>query len=271
MIARSISASLVVYQPDLQVLTRTVEALFKAVGYANAKYECNLALTIVDNSNETEWFAQIEDWVKSTHCPPHCQLRALRSPGNFGYAHGNNLVIASAISDYHLVINPDLFVDEDAILEALDFMEANVDVGLLTPSVRGVDGERHYLCKRNPTLFVMFLRSFAPIWMRKIFHSELDHFEMRNLDYDNVIEPIQYPTGCFMFFRTEMLRRIQGFDERFFMYFEDADVGRRMLEIARVVYAPTVKVVHCWARGTHSDWKLRWVTIRSAWAYLRKW
>lgn len=272
MVELSLSASLVIYKPDLAVLERTLLALQRAARYAKKDKALHLELTLVDNSCDAILHEQLRARVRERAGElPDWTVRLLQAPGNAGYGHGNNLVIGQTQSDYHLVINPDLFVAEDALHAALDFMEANPDAGLLTPAVYGEDGERHYLCKRNPTLFILFLRGFAPEWLRSLFQAGLDAFEMRECDYASQIEGIQFPTGCCMFFRTARLRELGGFDASFFMYFEDADIGRRMLKIARVIYVPTVKVVHRWARDSRRSWRMRWVFIRSALVYWKKW
>ena len=268
----SLSASLVVYKPDFPVLERTLLALQHAAQDAKNHSEMHFDLTLVDNSCEAVWHERLQTWVEQQKKGwPEWVVRVLRTQNNIGYGPGNNLVIEQTQSDYHIVINPDLFVEPDALSQAIVFMQSNPDVGLLTPAVFGEDGERHYLCKRNPTLFIMFLRGFAPAWVRSIFHAKLEAFEMRECNYDAQIDAIQFPTGCFMFFRTARLRELGGFDGRFFMYFEDADIGRRMLRVARVVYVPTVKVVHRWARDSQRSWKMRWVFIWSALTYWKKW
>ena len=272
MIELSLSASLVVYKPDFPVLERTLLALQRAAKNARNHYAMHFELTLVDNSCDVAWHERLQVWVKE-HSDEWADwtLRVLQAPGNIGYGHGNNLVIEQTQSEYHLVINPDLFVEPDALSQAIHFMQSNSDVGLLTPAVFGEDGERHYLCKRNPTLFIMLLRGFAPSWLRSFSQTRLDIFEMRDCNYLSPIERIQYPSGCFMFFRTSSLRQLHGFDPAFFMYLEDADIGRRMLKIARVVYVPAVKVVHQWARGSHRSLRLRWITIQSAFIYWKKW
>lgn len=268
----SLSASLVVYKPDLDVLERTLLALQRAGQEVKASYDISLELTLVDNYNKESWHGRLESWVAAHEgMMPDWELRLLHAHDNIGYGHGNNLVIEQTKSDYHLVINPDLFVEPDALLQSLRFMEAHPDAGLLTPAVFGDDNERHYLCKRNPTLFVMFLRSYAPSWIRKMFQEHLTRFEMRDCNYDEQFEGIEFPSGCFMFFRTKILRQLGGFDTRYFLYFEDADIGRRILEVARVVYVPSVKVIHLWERGTHNNWRLRWQTVKSAMIYYKKW
>lgn len=267
-----VSASLVLYKPDLPTVERTLLALQTAGELASQSFPLQLAVTLVDNSDDEVLFDGLSRWLAGFRAKvPAWTVHLLRSPGNVGYGRGNNRVIANVSSDYHLVVNPDLFVDADALLEALRFMEDHRDVGLLSPSVYGEDGERHYLCKRNPTLLIMFLRSFSPAWLQASLRSVITEFEMRDCNYDKPIHPVEYPTGCFMFFRTKPLQAIGGFDPDFFLHYEDADVGRRMLRIARVVYMPSVRVMHRWARDTHRTWRSKWVTVRSGWLYWRKW
>lgn len=267
-----ISASLVLYKPDLSTVGRTLIALQKSVRLARQEYTLQLSLTLVDNSNDAIVYGKVVNWLEVIRPEvPDWTLRLERSPGNVGYGRGNNLVIATASSDYHIVINPDLFVEPEALLEALRFMEANPEVGLLSPAVFGEGGERQYLCKRNPTLLIMFLRSFAPEWLQSRFARTLSGFEMRDCDHEKPIHPVEYPTGCFMFFRTEPLQAIRGFDPDFFLHYEDADIGRRLLMVARAVYVPRVRVVHQWARDTHRSLRAKLITARSGLLYWRKW
>jgi nucleoside-diphosphate-sugar epimerase/GT2 family glycosyltransferase len=268
----TISASLVLFEPDLATVERTLLALQEAGRAAKQRYPLQLGLSLVDNSNDQAEHDNIVGWLENFRTMiPDWTLQLLRSPGNIGYGRGNNLVIAGTGSDYHIVVNPDLFVGANALIEALRFMEDHSDVGLLTPAVFGEDGERHYLCKRNPTLLIMFLRSFSPLWLQKRLDFVIHEFEMRDCDYEKSIHPVEYPTGCFMFFRTAPLQKIGGFDPDFFLHYEDADVGRRLSRVARTVYVPTVRVVHQWARDTHRSLGSKLVTVRSGWLYWRKW
>lgn len=270
--APQLSISIVVYQPDLEVLARALRALRVALTRCDAVLGVRSKLFVIDNSCATEWLERVRRTVDAEMAgaaSTDCELVA--SEANLGYGYGNNRVLARIAPGVHVVMNPDIFVEADSLVRALRCMDAQPRLGLLLADVRGEDGERHYLCKRSPTLFDMFLRGFAPSWLRALFRRRMGAFEMRERDYDRPIEGVSYPTGCFMVFRSALLERLGGFDERFFMYLEDADIGRRMLQIAAVTYVPEVRVVHKWARGTHRSWKLRWATVESAVRYWRKW
>lgn len=267
-----LSASLVIYRPNLKALERTLLALQESGRLARGDFDLHLELSIVDNSCDPVLHDQLTQWLEERRAGLRdWTVHFLRADGNIGYGRGNNLVIERVQSDYHLVVNPDLFLEPDALTQALHFLESHPETGLLTPAVFGEDGERHYLCKRNPTLFVMFLRSFSFDWLRSWFKATLAEFEMRDCNYDKQIFDVEYPTGACMFFRTCVLKQIRGFDPAFFLHYEDADIGRRALQVARVIYVPQVRVIHQWARDTHRSWVSRLVTVRSGLLYWRKW
>jgi GT2 family glycosyltransferase len=261
--------SVVVYKPDGDLLQRSLASLRRCADYARQRMPVEFKVSVVDNSLDANYEPKIRAIIDAALPGIDAELRL--SPVNGGYGAGNNLVIREAQSDYHIVANPDIFPEEDALLLACEYMQAHPEVKLLTPEVRGEDGELHYLCKEHPSLFIMFLRSFAPSALKQRFSGLLERFEMRDRDYAREIDGVGYPTGCFMFFRTDALQAIGGFDERFFMYLEDADIGRRMLNEGKVRYVPSVKIVHRWARGSHRNLRLRWITVQSAFIYWRKW
>ena len=117
----------------------------------------------------------------------------------------------------------------------------------------------------------MFLRSVSLSLLNRLFEGRNARYEMRDQDYDDVVRPVPYPTGCFMLFRRSVLDRIGGFDEGFFLHYEDADIGRRLSQVSAAAYVPSVSVLHKWSRDSHKSWRMRWVTIRSGLRYWRKW
>jgi len=267
-----ISISIVVYKPNLDVLSRALSSLHEAIKVAEAKYSIQTILYVVDNSCDPVWPKKILAVMQNSFPDQHViRSKLIVSPENGGYGKANNLAINESESNYHLVMNPDVYLDSDAIVNAIDYLELDKSVGLLVPDVRGEDGERHFLCKRSPTLLIMFLRGFGPKWLKDVFWRKLAAFEMKDKNYECEIDGVEFLTGCFMFFRNLSLQELKGFDTDFFMYLEDADIGRRMLETAAVRYVPKVRVIHRWARGTHNNWYLRWVTIKSAFIYWKKW
>jgi GT2 family glycosyltransferase len=236
-----LSISVVVYRPDLAELTSTLASLGAACEVVHASRPgLPVTLYLVDNGGLPDVRAVLDALrargVTSTILTGH---------GNVGYGRGHNLAIEQATSRYHLVLNPDIDLDRDALVRALDFFEANQDAGLLTPWIGDERGHQQFLCRRYPTLLDLFVRGFLPRSVRRLFARRLARYEMRDLinERDIVWDP-PIVSGCFMLFRTTVLRKLAGFDTRYFLYFEDYDLSLRAHDVARVVYAPAVRVLH---------------------------
>jgi GT2 family glycosyltransferase len=236
-----LSVSVVVYRPDIAELASTLASLGLACEALHTKRPgLPVAVYLVDNGGLPDVRASLDALhaldVSSTILTGH---------GNIGYGRGHNLAIERAASRYHLVLNPDIDLDRDALIRAFEFFEAHSDAGLLTPWIGDEQGRQQFLCRRYPTLFDLFVRGFLPGSVRRLFARRLARYEMRDLinDQDIVWDP-PIVSGCFMLFRTSVLKKLAGFDARYFLYFEDYDLSLRAHDVARVVYAPAVRVLH---------------------------
>lgn len=193
-------------------------------------------------------------------------INIIRNENNIGFGAGHNKLLNDLDSRYHIVVNPDIFIENNCIAEMAEFMDSNKDIGLLSPMIKHPNGNIQYLCKRNPTFTDLFIRLVFP----HFFIKRHNYFEMRETGYNKEFE-IEYATGCFMFFRTEIFKKLGGFDEHFFLYLEDADITRRVNEISKTVFYAYNYVVHEWQRGTHKDPKLMLIDVQSAIYYFKKW
>ncbi len=192
----------------------------------------------------------------------------LIEPGtNRGFGAGHNLVLPRLTSELHAIINPDVVLRDDALACMAAYMRAHPDVGLLSPRIRFPDGRDQVLGKRDPTL-----RYLAASRLRGSGAPKKTLREYAMLDED-LSEPcdIENATGCFMLVRTDLLRQLGGFDERYFMYFEDCDLCRMIRQTSRVVYFPDACIYHVWGRESKKNGKLRRIQIRSMLYYFRKW
>ncbi|PLZ00554.1 glycosyl transferase [Burkholderia sp. WAC0059] len=232
-----LSVSIVVYRSDPAQLSRTLSSLRDALS-AQRRPSCSLYL--IDNGGLPD-VRETLDSLKNNGVK--CTI--LSGQGNIGYGRGHNLAIEHISSRYHLVLNPDIDLAQDALDVALDTLETYPEIGLLTPRVDDYSGHMQYLCRRYPTVVDLLVRGFAPSRIRRIFAERLARYEMRDrIDEHEMLWDPPIASGCFMLFRTSKLRRIKGFDPRYFLYFEDYDLSLRMHDVARIAYVPTVRVRH---------------------------
>ena len=99
---------------------------------------------------------------------------------------------------------------------------------------------------------------------------ELREYAMLDEDLSVPCE-IENATGCFMMFRTDLFKKIGGFDKRYFMYFEDCDITRTVRKYAKAVFYPEAVVYHVWGRESKKNFKLMLVQISSMLKYFIKW
>ena len=238
--AARFSAAIVTFREDPAVLARTLRSLAAAVARAREAGRLSDAhVVIVDNGSAR--VLPVEAWPAAEG-----RLEVVAGHGNVGYGRANNLALARVRSEVHLVLNPDVDLDPDALSAALAALAEHPEVGLVAPSVRGADGERQYLCRRYPSLWVLFLRGFAPAWLRRRFEPTLARYEMRDVIGDRFVDDVPIASGCFMAARTALLKAVGGFDPRFFLYFEDYDLSLRLARDgrARLAYVPEARIVH---------------------------
>ena len=226
-------------------------------------HNTTISVWIIDNSpphHQPGWLNNLSE----TH-----SALLIRGQGNIGFGRGHNLILGN-LGDYHLILNPDVELAEDALATALDFMDTHPECGLVTPFVSWPDGSQQFLCKRLPTVLDLFLRGFAPAFVQSWFRARLYHYEMRDVIGKSVYWDPPMVSGCCMLFRKDVLQRLSGFDPRFFLYYEDSDISLRTARISRIVYFPDMKIIHHGGHAARKGWRHIIMFVRSAATFFNK-
>lgn len=193
-------------------------------------------------------------------------LEYVDAQGNLGFGRANNLALSMAESDYHAFVNPDVTFAGDALSALVSFMDAMPDAGMAIPRMLGEDGGLQPVYRREVTVLDALNRTLLGNRLRR-----RDRWHtMADADYERPFR-VPFGQGSFLFGRTELLKELGGFDDRFFMYLEDADLCRRVNEVSGLWYCPDATVVHRWERGSHKSARLMCAHLASYAAYFRKW
>lgn len=157
-----------------------------------------------------------------------------------GFGANHNAAFERCSTPYFCVANPDIRLPGDPFLSLLEDL-ANPVAGVAGPLVRNARGEIEDSARRFPTA--------ATLW-KKLF------VDRRQPDYptDRGALEVEWVAGMFMLFSADAYRRVGGFDEAFFLYYEDVDICRRLIRAGkRVIYDPRAEVVHAARRASRRD------------------
>ena len=249
-----VSFSIVLYEQAAKEITAVIDSLLL--------YKGEMRIFLIDNSS-TDKLACLSDIAKC--------IEYHYTGKNIGFGKAHNTAFALAEnwgSKYHFFVNPDICYSKDVVAPMTEYMEKNHSIGQMMPRILFPDGRDQYLPKLTYSPSMLFWRKMKH--PRRIHERRMQIFEMRGMENDRIYD-VACVSGCFAVARTDLLNTIGGFDDRFFLYFEDTDLSRRIHEIARTVYFPMVSVYHTYARGAQKSPKLFLIFISSLIKYFNKW
>ena len=250
-----ITASIVIYKNDLRLLKEAADSFLNSTQ--------DSTLFIIDNSPTDKCREHFQ----------HPRIRYIFNNKNLGFGAGHNIalkeVLAERVSLYHIILNPDVYFEVAVPANIYSFMEKNPTVGLVMPKVLYPDGRLQPLCKLLPSPLTLFMRrflQFIPFWIDRMNH----WYEMRFSGYDKVMD-VPFLSGCFMFLRTDALRKVGLFDEKIFLYTEDTDLTRRIHKHYRTLFFPDATIYHHNQRGSYKSLVTLMHHMFSAIKYFNKW
>ena len=168
-------------------------------------------------------------------------------------------------SDYHFVINPDITLHEPVMENICAWLDDHPEAVMATPRMFFPDGREQILPKRKPNVLGLLARQGVP-GLKKFG----DRYAMLDEDL-SVPTPIEFCTGSFFCIRTDVFRRIGGFDEGYFMYVEDADITQKARQEGLVYFLPQFSACHAWHRAPGRQLRPFIQQLRSMGRYFCKW
>jgi N-acetylglucosaminyl-diphospho-decaprenol L-rhamnosyltransferase len=192
-------------------------------------------LVIVDN-------ASIDGSADELGCGLE-QLIVLRNTVNRGFGQAANQGAAGSHADYLLFLNPDVELGPNSLTDALEFLQqpANADIGILGIRLADKAGKTQRCCAREPSAGSLVAQSVGldrllPKFFPPYFMLDWDHMDTRSIDQ---------VMGAFLIIRRALFDALGGFDRRFFVYFEDADLCLRARKAGwRVVHFAGAHAFH---------------------------
>ncbi|MBI5214824.1 MAG: glycosyltransferase family 2 protein [Ignavibacteriae bacterium] len=177
------------------------------------------------------------------------QAKIFQNQHNVGFASANNQGIEASEGKYILLLNPDTEFKSNLLQESLTFLKHHPDVGCVGPQILNVDGSIQRTGVSFPSLWNSFVEIF---FLEQLFPSTRIFGRHRRL-FDNPNEEhiVDYLQGSCLMFPKQVLQKLAGMDERFFLYFEETDLCYRLKQEGwKTVYVPQAKLLHYGGSGS---------------------
>ncbi len=240
----------------------------KSIDAACRKEE--MEVIVVDNDSSDDSAIMVE-----TEYP---RVKLIANEDNKGFAAANNQAFAVASGDYLVLINPDSVIENDALENAVGFMRENPGCGISGGLLLTEGGSPAPSARRFPNGMTKF---FTISGLASLFPGRgiFSRHEFGGFDHRRPLE-VDWVPGAFTVIRKEVLEETGGFDERFFLYYEETDLCLRAKARGwKVYFYPGARIRHVGGASGRKladrkfDSKASQVTgfrMRSEWLYHRK-
>ncbi|MCX7973363.1 MAG: glycosyltransferase family 2 protein [Candidatus Aminicenantes bacterium] len=205
-------------------LKRTLSSLKKEL--ANLKLSSEII--IVDNASTDGSLSLISEEFSGIKLIPLSQ--------NFGFARAANIGARASLGEYLLFLNHDVEILPNFFDKLIAFLSSHANYAVATPAVLNPDGSFQLSFGFDLNLFSeFFLKYFAQRWFALRFR-----FRPQKMSRD-----IDWASGVALLIRRQPFFEVGGFDERYFLYVEDADLGLRLRQAGyKIRYLPEARIIH---------------------------
>jgi GT2 family glycosyltransferase len=207
-------------------------------------------IILVDNASTDNSFATI--------CEAFPAIRGLKNPSNLGFAAANNLGAKYAKGKCLLFLNPDTLLTSDSITALFRFLsQPDPKMAACGGCLQNPDGSYAVSYGNFPTLFQQFSDIGFRVFYRKRYEKELSISPACTF---NMPQPVQYLSGADIMIKKAIFLQMGGFDEKYFMYYEDTDLFYRLHKAGYQSWLlPQVKIIHIGSSTTNSDGRFNYL------------
>jgi GT2 family glycosyltransferase len=264
----SLSVSIVLHHSSVELLRSTLISAYDASRRAlNEGSLRSVAVFLVDNSLCPDYRGEVQSALAALEFDDFFVVKYVAAENNGGYGGGHNLVMPELEGEYHLVLNSDVELAETALFVGLDALRNDSGLALVSPRVLGSAGGQEFLCKSYPSVLVLLVRAFAPEFLRNCFRTQLDAYELRDICCGDHASEVVLASGCFMLLRRSAFTHVGGFNEKYFLYFEDFDLSLRLRESGRLQFLPAMQIVHHGGYAASKGVRHIWLFFKSGFRF----
>lgn len=240
-----------------------IQVSLVTVNYAHSEFIAQLAASLEQHAPilNYEWILvdngskRGEGKILKQIAKGHDNWHVIELAENIGFGGGNMEGAMFAQGKYIAFVNPDTKIVDGVFESLIELLESDTNIGLVAPRLKTFEGENIVSARRFPTL--------GAILKKRFFGKNSDIY-----DHSDECTSVDWVFGAFLCVERDFFLRMGGWDRRFFLFFEDADLCRRYWEQGKkVVLANNLFVYHNVSRLSGND---IWTSLRrkTAWIHL---
>lgn len=225
--------------------------------------EINFEIFVVDNNSTDGSCEMLEETFPN--------VKLIKNDKNLGFGAANNIAIKQSNAKYVFLLNSDTILLNNSIKIFFDFMENKNNQQIACCGGNLYDKDLNYNCSYNffPSIKeVFFKRLYLDKFFKKYYREKIvPGFYIES----NSINEVDYVTGADMFIRKTVLNEIKGFDEDFYLYYEDSEMCSRMHKNGyKLVIIPDAKIIHLAGASSKKNEKILKIAKQSELLFFEK-
>jgi hypothetical protein len=177
------------------------------------------------------------------------RVQVIENAANLRFSKGNNVGIAAATGEYILILNPDTIIHDGALDRLVEFADQHPEAGGFGCRVLNADGSYQGSARPFPTLWREWL---AALYLRPLGYVSDIFIADRYVRWKGETpRAIDWQSGCCLMARGDLLKRLGGFDEQFYYYYEDLDLCHRIWDAGYpILFTPEATITHLGGQST---------------------
>lgn len=194
---------------------------------------------VIDNKSSDNTISVVENFKRIF---PY-DVKVINNSENYGFTKGCNQGIKMASGDYILLLNPDTQIQKDALWKMVNCLKEKNDIGAIAPQLITKHRRIQFSCRKFPRYIDLF---FEISRLSVIFSSNrfFARWKMKYFNHEEIAE-VQQPMAAALMIKTEVLKKMDYLDERFYMFFNDIDTCKQIYNLGyKIIFYPDAKVIH---------------------------
>ena len=217
--------------------------------------EIKIEIIIINNNNSN---------IVLNNTYKDLNIKIIEISKNIGYSKAINIGVNQSKYSTIITMNPDVVIYEDTILNMYNYFTENNNVGVLGCKVLNANKSFQLSSRRKLPIIKVIL----PYLLKFHYLGFTNNYNYMNLSIDK-IHSVDSVSGAFMMFSRNIYNLVDGFDERFFLYFEDTDFCLKVKNKGYdIIYYPLSKIIHV-KNGSRNYFNYLFIKLNLYWSFLK--